>query len=418
MRYGKAKLYYDIHPQSAGLLDAVARRIKYFPRVGFGDIPTTQDIAITSFAFSYPPVSEQAKNFLTRMISESRPPIVLWEVKPPFGWHYVVVIGYDSRTDSFLIADPWGIYYWLPWHWPGNNKIKITAHDGGVRDSHSFYRMWGHHIDVGEEALSWIPTNALITFGTGIYATDIGKYLAVVPDIGPKYHHLESETFRIRESGNLGLNLFDYDEFKIKRKVEGKIVKAGATHFGTHKKNTAIKIGDNDNELIVTTELKDGWLPVEYDADKILRNGTIFALPYRALNFIIQGTYTGFIDMHATVYYEPGSSVPTAPPLRPPAPLAQTALLPNYPNPFNPETWIPYQLAKPSEVTLYIHGIDGKLVRKLALGHQAAGVYRSKARAAYWDGRNAQGERVASGLYFYTLITDDFRATGKMLIMK
>ncbi len=96
----------------------------------------------------------------------------------------------------------------------------------------------------------------------------------------------------------------------------------------------------------------------------------------------------------------------------------ETALLTNYPNPFNPETWIPYQLAKPSEVTLYIHGVDGKLVRKLALGHQAAGVYRSKARAAYWDGRNAQGERVASGLYFYTFITDDFSATRKMLIMK
>ena len=81
----------------------------------------------------------------------------------------------------------------------------------------------------------------------------------------------------------------------------------------------------------------------------------------------------------------------------------ETALLPNYPNPFNPETWIPYQLAKPAEVTLYIYGVKGELVRTLALGHQPAGMYHSKNRAAYWDGRNAQGEKVASGVYFYTV---------------
>ena len=96
----------------------------------------------------------------------------------------------------------------------------------------------------------------------------------------------------------------------------------------------------------------------------------------------------------------------------------ETALLPNYPNPFNPETWIPYHLAEPTEVTLSIYGVDGKLVRTLALGHQSAGIYESKSRAAYWDGRNNVGERVASGVYFYTLTAGNFAATGKMLIMK
>ena len=104
--------------------------------------------------------------------------------------------------------------------------------------------------------------------------------------------------------------------------------------------------------------------------------------------------------------------------LTPLAPPEQTAMLPNYPNPFNPETWIPYQLAAPAEVTLTIFGSNGQLVRTLALGHQAAGVYQSKSRAAYWDGRNTFGERVASGLYFYTLTAGDFTATGKMLILK
>ena len=96
----------------------------------------------------------------------------------------------------------------------------------------------------------------------------------------------------------------------------------------------------------------------------------------------------------------------------------ETALLHNYPNPFNPETWIPYHLAEPAHVVLTLYSVDGKAVRRLDLGHQAAGYYQSKSRAAYWDGRNAVGERVASGLYFYTLTAGDFAATRKMLIMK
>ena len=96
----------------------------------------------------------------------------------------------------------------------------------------------------------------------------------------------------------------------------------------------------------------------------------------------------------------------------------ETALLPNYPNPFNPETWIPYQLAEPSDVTVSIYAADGRLVRTLDLGHQPVGLYESRSRAAYWDGRNAFGEPVASGVYFYTLTAGDFTATRKMLIRK
>ena len=94
------------------------------------------------------------------------------------------------------------------------------------------------------------------------------------------------------------------------------------------------------------------------------------------------------------------------------------ALLVNFPNPFNPETWIPYQLAKDAEVTLTIYAIDGQVVRRLVLGHQPAGIYQTRSRAAYWDGRNAFGEPVASGVYFYTLTAGDFSATRKMLIRK
>ena len=96
----------------------------------------------------------------------------------------------------------------------------------------------------------------------------------------------------------------------------------------------------------------------------------------------------------------------------------ETALLANYPNPFNPETWIPYQLATPADVTLTIYAVDGTLVRTLSLGHQAAGRYQSRSRAAYWEGRNAVGEPVASGVYFYTLTAGEYSATRKMLILK
>ena len=96
----------------------------------------------------------------------------------------------------------------------------------------------------------------------------------------------------------------------------------------------------------------------------------------------------------------------------------ETALLPNYPNPFNPETWLPYRLAEPAEVTVRIYAANGSLIRMLALGHLPAGIYEGRSRAAYWNGRNALGEPVASGVYFYTLQAGEFIATRKMLIRK
>ena len=94
------------------------------------------------------------------------------------------------------------------------------------------------------------------------------------------------------------------------------------------------------------------------------------------------------------------------------------ALAANFPNPFNPETWIPYQLAEDADVTLTIHALNGRQVRRLKLGHQTAGTYYSRSRAAYWDGKNKFGEQVASGVYFYTLTAGDYSATRKMLIIK
>ena len=96
----------------------------------------------------------------------------------------------------------------------------------------------------------------------------------------------------------------------------------------------------------------------------------------------------------------------------------QNLLLQNYPNPFNPETWIPYQLSEDSLVSVSIYDTTGNLVRTLSLGYQSAGFYQDQGRAAYWDGRNNLGEPVASGVYFYQLITPSFQQTQRMLILK
>ena len=108
------------------------------------------------------------------------------------------------------------------------------------------------------------------------------------------------------------------------------------------------------------------------------------------------------------------AAAPSAAPMSP----NTTALHANYPNPFNPETWIPYQLQKAADVHIAIYDQRGVLVRQLSLGYQVAGQYLSRGRAAHWDGRNQVGEPVASGLYFYTLTAGEFSATRRMLILK
>ena len=96
----------------------------------------------------------------------------------------------------------------------------------------------------------------------------------------------------------------------------------------------------------------------------------------------------------------------------------ETALLPNYPNPFNPETWIPYHLAHAADVQITIYDTKGVVVRRLKLGHQPVGIYQERSRAAYWNGRNTSGEWVASGVYFYQLRAGDYTALRRMVVVK
>ena len=98
--------------------------------------------------------------------------------------------------------------------------------------------------------------------------------------------------------------------------------------------------------------------------------------------------------------------------------VEETKLLPNYPNPFNPDTWIPYQLSEGSTVTVKIYDVSGNLVRTIEVGHKPVGYYLTRERAVYWDGRNQNRESVSSGVYFYTLNTDTYTQTRRMVIIK
>ena len=123
-----------------------------------------------------------------------------------------------------------------------------------------------------------------------------------------------------------------------------------------------------------------------------------------------------YVDFTEIVRFDVEEGAPAAPII---ASLPDnTQLHPNFPNPFNPETWIPYQLANASDVQITIYDTRGMLVRMLALGHQSAGYYTGRSRAAYWDGRNGLGERVASGVYFYQLKTGEISPIRKMVILK
>lgn len=98
--------------------------------------------------------------------------------------------------------------------------------------------------------------------------------------------------------------------------------------------------------------------------------------------------------------------------------IKENQLLPNYPNPFNPETWIPYELANDANVLIKIYTTGGQIVRTLELGHKQAGVYKDRENSAYWDGKDNYGQLVGSGLYFYSIQAGDFSETKKMVLIR
>ena len=176
-------------------------------------------------------------------------------------------------------------------------------------------------------------------------------------------------------------------------------------NLSTGKADTAVTDDDSVGYQLTFVELETGRAAQIGDTLEISAQSPNPLVGVQPLRYVItaEDVKRGHIQLGELITYE----IP-----------AKTELLRNYPNPFNPETWIPYRLAEDANVTLTIYDLSGGIVRRLDIGHQIAAVYESRAKAIYWDGRTEFGERVASGIYFYHLSAGDYSATRKMVILK
>ena len=312
---------------------------------------------------------------LRRYIKENRPPIMLLRLSNR-GYHWVIAVGYDTRWDEFLIADPNGHFKW----WSAD---QLNAN-------------W---------TLEWLPE--FEEAGTEWYEFQLDAGLFNQLHLNPNMVVVPSE------APSFETNYRPYWSDMQTIEVYGETKFRGGTREWEDTltfQNPFSIIQVSDIELLTSTGAAsvDGWTRTNDRSIKLwgkIEDGWFLR---GRMWVMVQTFYFNDVDTPAS------TNAAKAPPVLP----AETSLLPNYPNPFNPETWIPYQLAKPADVSVSIYAADGKLVRTLGLGHKQAGIYYDKSRAVYWDGKNRQGEPVASGIYFYTLTAGDFTATKKMLIRK
>ena len=231
------------------------------------------------------------------------------------------------------------------------------------------------------------------------------------------YYPADTSTIAIIESAASKENSLavELSDFTAITEADGVVLKwttqTEIDHFGWHIYRSQSPSGPYDK---ITSHLVEGAgnsaMPINYQyIDKGVEEDETYFYYLEALDILGQKSRSFIIQVTSQLPSQQPSNI-----LLP----ARFELFQNYPNPFNPETWIPYQLAKDTKVTIEIYNVKGQLIRILDLGHKTSGFYMSKERATYWNGRNQTGEPVASGVYFYTLQADEFRATRRMLIIK
>ena len=352
--------------------------------VTFGTSPSQLRKALNGLGVSARWYSKQTLDDIRRYIRNNRPPIMLLRLSNR-GYHWVVAVGYDTRWDEILIADPNGHFKW----W---NADQLNA---------QWTLEWQPEFETAGEEWYEFPVDVGL-----LNSLHLNPNTVIVPSEAPSfetsYRDYWSDMKAIEVYGEIKFR-GDTREWEETLTFQNplSIVQASDIELLTST-GTATLDGwkrTNDHSVKLWGEIEDGWLS----------RGRMWV--------IVRTFYFNAVDTTADI------NAAKAPPML----LAETSLLPNYPNPFNPETWIPYQLAKPADVSVSIYAADGKLVRTLALGYKRGGIYHGKSRAAYWDGKNSQGEPVASGIYFYTLSTEatrdsvtagNFTTTRKMLMMK
>ncbi len=343
--------------------------------VAYGTSPTVLRKALNELEVSAHWYTNRTLDDVRRYIKNNRPPILLLRLSNT-GYHWVVAVGYDTRQNEILIADPNGRFEW----W----------------DAEQLNANW---------TLEWLPE----------FEIGSGEWYEFQIDAGLlNRFHLNPRTAIVPlEAPSFKTNYLDYWSDMQAIEVYGEAVFRGNTRQWEETltfQNPFSIVQVSNIELLTSTGTAsvDGW---ERLSDRSIRvwgeieDGWFL----RGRMWVIVRTFY-FNDVEVP----PDGDAAKAPSVLP----METSILPNYPNPFNPETWIPYQLAKPADVSVSIYSTDGKLVKTLALGHKPAGIYYDKSGAIYWDGKNHLGEPVASGIYFYTLTAGDFTATRKMLIRK
>ena len=296
----------------------------------------------------------------------------------------------DTHGTRRVLRGHTGDIYTLAFH-PNGETLASASQDGTIR-------LWNPN------------TGALKAALTGYSGGSINQSIAFSPNgqilagRGPRYQDISLwRLLTVDVTGNGKVNVNDLVEVA---KNYGKTVGAGANRKADVNKDGKV---DVDDILAVIEAVDAAGAPALTQED--IKPGSLQAADVHRW---IRDAKAANADPAGIAALERLLAALT----RAEAPPEKTVLLANYPNPFNPETWIPYQLSAAAEVTVTIHSSDGKLVWTLELGQVPVGIYQSRSRAAYWDGRNAQGEPVASGVYFYTLTAGDFSATRKMVIRK
>ncbi|MFC1712722.1 PKD domain-containing protein [Candidatus Poribacteria bacterium] len=180
----------------------------------------------------------------------------------------------------------------------------------------------------------------------------------------------------------------------------------------------AVDVSSDAGILLVSSTTEAGAINIAFAGSGTLKDQTIARIEFHILADDISPLSLQQVELYG----------PTALPLNSRSidrefrswtmPSERDELLQNFPNPFNPETWIPYQLKEDRHVTIRIYGAAGNLVRQLDMGHKPAGLYVNRDKAAYWDGNNSAGETVASGVYFYSIQAGDFHATRKLTVLR
>ena len=302
--------------------------------------------------------------------------ILLWDVdsgqlKNTLEGHRFQIHSVLFSPDGKTLATTSGGYWNWDWYWSWNRYSDLDLESGDYT-----IRLWD--VDTGQ-------LKSTLEHRSYVYS------ILFSPD-GATLVTASYETIRLWDvaSGQLKSSLEHESVHSVLFSPDGSILfSAGFDH--------AVRLWDVASGQLKNT-LERGY-PASFSPD-----GT--TLVSRGAGTILLWDMTPYITLPTAV------QSPSAP--RP----AQTALLANYPNPFNPETWIPFQLHAPAQVQLSIYDIRGALIRHIDLGHRAAGQYLTSANAAYWDGRDQHGARVASGVYFYQLRAGTFAQARKMLFLK